>query len=122
MSPYAIAQAPSAPNTGMGANVSPGGGAASFRVWAPNASRVDLLVRPDAVTPFASLPLEPDALGSAYYSADVTGVAPGHRYRFQITNSHSGPNNPGGLFDRIDPYARDIVNPDAASPAVIVDP
>lgn len=41
---------------------------------------------------------------------------------FLLPNDHLGPNNPGGLYERIDPYARYAPNPDAASPAVVVDP
>jgi 1,4-alpha-glucan branching enzyme len=123
MCAYAVGPGPSVPNAGMGANLSAAGAAAaSFRVWAPNASQVVLRLRPDAVTPFTDLQLHQDAPGSQYYSGDVCDVAAGHQYRFLITNNGTGQYNPGGLYERIDPYARDVVSPDAASPAIVVDP
>lgn len=123
MCAYVIGPRPSAPDSGMGANLPrPGTASTSFRVWAPNASQVVLRLRPDAATPFTDLPLQRDAPGSEYFSGDVTGVAAEHQYRLLITNDAAGPNNPGGVYERVDPYARDIVSPDAASPAVVVDP
>jgi 1,4-alpha-glucan branching enzyme len=124
---YAILRAPSAPDSGMGANLLADGSGASFRVWAPNASRVVLKLWPDdgpddgaAVT---ELDLARDATNPAYYSADVGGMAAGCRYRFLITNCGVGPDNPGGApFERVDPYARDIVSGDSASPAIVSDP
>jgi 1,4-alpha-glucan branching enzyme len=119
---YTVLRAPSGPTSGMGANLLPQGAGASFRLWAPNASAVDLLLQPNASTPAVSVPLQMDARGSEYFSADISGVKAGDYYRFQITNNGIPPNNPGGLFERIDPDARDIDNPDAASPAIVADP
>lgn len=118
---YIVINGSSIPTSGMGANLRGNGSHTSFRVWAPNASRVQLRIRPDSGSPFQEFDLTRDD-NSEYWSADLDGVSADHRYRFLITNDHLGPNNPGGLYERIDPYARYAPNPDAASPAVVVDP
>jgi 1,4-alpha-glucan branching enzyme len=118
---YIVINGSSIPTSGMGANLRGNGSHTSFRVWAPNASRVQLRIRPDSGSPFQEFDLTRDD-NSEYWSADLDGVSADHRYRFLITNDHLGPNNPGGLYERIDPYARYAPNPDADSPAVVVDP
>jgi 1,4-alpha-glucan branching enzyme len=119
--PYTIANAPSSDTSGMGANLRGNGPHTSFRVWAPNASRTQLRIRPDSNAPFTELDLAQDH-NPEYWSADLDGVTDGDRYRFLITNNQLGPLNPGGLYERIDPYARYAPNPDAAAWAVVIDP
>jgi 1,4-alpha-glucan branching enzyme len=118
--PFAILRPNSDPRSGMGANLLPGG--ASFRVWAPNASSVLVLLRTSDADEYQPLPLSADPSNANYRSADVSGVTAGDQYRFSITNDHLGPDNPGGVFERIDPYARDVESADAAAPGFVVAP
>jgi 1,4-alpha-glucan branching enzyme len=118
--PYSILTSPSA-TTVNGANFLPGGTSTSFRVWAPNASGVDLHIAPsDAVTPQV-LALAKDATGE-YWSADIDGVSSQDQYRFWITNVGGGGENPGGIYTRVDPYARDVESSDYSAPAYVVQP
>jgi 1,4-alpha-glucan branching enzyme len=119
---YALLQSPSNPGSGMGANLIPAGGGAGFRVWAPNAGAVEVRLRSDAESAYQDLPLARDAAGSDYWSADVGGAVVGHRYRFRVTNSGVGPDNPGGLFEHVDPYARDVEHSGADADGFVVDP
>jgi 1,4-alpha-glucan branching enzyme len=117
---YTILRPNSDPASGMGANLLTGGGA-SFRVWAPNASAVNVLLRRSDADDYQTLPLTADPSNAQYFSADVTPVAADHQYRFSISNdSHLGPDNPGGVFERVDPYARDVESSDAAAPGYVV--
>jgi maltooligosyltrehalose trehalohydrolase len=61
---------------------------ASFRLWAPAAERVDLLLE----TPH---PLHRDADG--WFSADIAGVKPGARYKFRIDDEIDVP-DPASAF------------------------
>jgi len=118
--PFNIKSATNAPNSGMGANLLPGGGGASFRVWAPNATNVQVLLRSSDAVGYTPLPLGTDPTNAEYHSADVSGVASGDEYRFSMVNDPTaGANNPGGLFKRVDPYARDVVSADSAAPAIV---
>jgi 1,4-alpha-glucan branching enzyme len=119
-SPFTILNATSAATSGMGANLLASGAGASFRVWAPNATTVRVLLRADSSSSYVALPLGVDPTNAAYHSADVAGVAAGDEYRFSIDNDPTlGPDNPGGVFERIDPYARDVLSADAAAPALV---
>src|SRR4029077_7292805 len=111
----------SAPNTGMGANLLAGGGA-SFRVWTPNSSAVRLKIRADGPSAYTELALAPDAGNAAYWSADVANVAAGHRYRFRMTNVGAGADNPGGDFEHVDPYAREVESSALSADGFVVDP
>ena len=62
----------------LGARPLPGGGA-SFRVWAPHAERVELVLLSDDAR---HVPLAP--LPRGYHAAVVDGVAEGARYRFRL--------------------------------------
>jgi 1,4-alpha-glucan branching enzyme len=119
---YAIRKAPSDPASGMGANLLSDGAGVSFRVWAPNASAVQVLLRATDAEGYQSLDLAADPANGAYYSADVLGAGREHQYRFSIVNNHQGPDNPGGAVERIDPYARDVETSDANAPGFITDP
>src|SRR4051812_21860848 len=105
--PYALFRSPSAPGSGMGANLLAGGGC-SFRVWAPNANAVVVRLRPDGGSGYNEIPMTQDGQGSEYWSVDVGGVALDERYRFLMTNRGGGGDNPGGKFEHVDPYARDV--------------
>lgn len=76
-----------------------------FRVWAPHARSVSVLVQDgpfwevdDAVREEALAPAE------GYWSAAVPGVAPGQLYRYRIEHPD------GGTSQRLDPAARDVVS------------
>jgi hypothetical protein len=56
---YSVLAAPSA-TTALGATLSPSKSSAAFRVWAPNASAVVILLQPDSFTPQTSFSLQPD--------------------------------------------------------------
>ena len=119
---YKILKAPSAPSSGMGANLLSDGTGVSFRVWAPNASAVRVLLRASDAESYQSLDLAPDLNNANYYSADVRGAGREHQYRFSIDNNRQGPDNPGGVFERVDPYARDVETSDADAPGFITNP
>ena len=60
----------------------------SFRLWAPAAKRVDLLLQ----RPYA-LRRDPDG----WFSADIAGVTPGARYKFRIDDEIDVP-DPASAF------------------------
>src|SRR6266540_4805998 len=97
---YAIIRSPSAANTGMGCNLLPGGAGASFRVWAPKAAGVDVLLRRNNDDAYVPLALARDGAGADYWSADVSGVRDGEEYRFRMSLG------PGRTTEHVDPYAR----------------
>ncbi len=76
-----------------------------FRVWAPNAERVTLLVQtgtqwePHSATQSHKLTRASDG----YWSATVAGIAAGTLYRFAITSG-------GEITERLDPAARDVLS------------
>jgi 1,4-alpha-glucan branching enzyme len=119
---YVVVKAPSEPNSGMGANLLSGGQQASFRVWAPDASDVRVLLRATDADSYQTLPLTADVGNQEYFSADIAGIDEGHQYRFRITNSGVGDNNPGGIFERIDPYTREVESAEASAPGYVVHP
>jgi 1,4-alpha-glucan branching enzyme len=107
----------------MGANVLTPGGSVAFRVWAPNASAVLLLLRSSDADDWALLPLKADDATGAYWSADISGVAMGDEFRFRITNDEArGPDNPGGDVEHVDPRARQVGAPDETSPGYVPAP
>ena len=117
---YSVLKSPSTA-VGMGASLS-GGGVVSFRVWTPNAGAVNVLLRADSGDAYQKFPLAADDGSRNYWSADISGLAPGHEYRFIVSNDPTrGPNNPGGDFEHVDPRARRIRSSDVISPGYIVD-
>ena len=119
---YALLSAPSA-TTPLGATLFANKTSASFRVWAPNASAVLVLVQPNSASPQSSFALKPDAANPAYWSADISGVAAGHLYQFSVQNKGGDPFDPGGLpLLRADPCARQVTSSDPKLPVVVVDP
>src|SRR5579862_1507977 len=99
----------------MGAQ--PRADATTFRVWAPHATAV--WVRGsfnDWAEPGIGLAPDPDPPGepwSGTWSADVAGVGAGDEYRYRLQT-------PGGVVDRIDPYARLVTS--SIGNAVVYDP
>jgi 1,4-alpha-glucan branching enzyme len=119
---YAVTAAPSG-TTELGVHLLPGGAGASFRVWAPNASAVNVLLRPLNANPIQRFPLSRDAANQAYWSVDISGVSVGHLYQFEITNRGGDRYDPGGLpFLCADPCARQVTSSDPTLPTIVVDP
>ena len=119
---YALQAAPSLTVT-LGAVLAADKLSTAFRVWAPYASGVTLMIQPDAATAQTSFALAPDAANSAYWSAEILGAAPGHLYQLAIQNRGGDQYDPGGLpLLRTDPCARQVTSSDPMLPALIVDP
>jgi 1,4-alpha-glucan branching enzyme len=119
---YAVVSSPSKTKT-LGATLFPDKSGSSFRVWAPNASSVKVLLQPDSATPAASFALAKDAGNAAYWSVDVADALAGHVYQFSIQNRGGDPFDPGGPpAVRVDPCAREVLAPNASQPCVISDP
>jgi 1,4-alpha-glucan branching enzyme len=107
----------------LGANLLPDKSGAGFRVWAPNASSVNVLLAPADGQPFQAFPLTRDVTNPAYWSVDISGVAAGHLYEFEITNKGGDQYDPGGpAFYRVDPCARQVTSSEETKPSLIVDP
>ncbi len=120
---YTILSAPGTRTTALGATLLANKTSASFRVWAPHASGVTVLLQPASSTPQSSFTLQPDVANSPYWSADIDGVAAGHLYQFAIQNKGGDPFDPGGLpLLRADPCARQVTSSDPKLPAIVVDP
>jgi 1,4-alpha-glucan branching enzyme len=83
----------------------PNSGGCSFRVWAPNASDVTVLVQDapawNAGNDRDELPLARSADG--YWDGTVAEVKAGDLYRYRITNN-------GETFERLDPAAHDVLH------------
>lgn len=119
---YKVAAAPSATRT-LGPALFADKSGASFRVWAPFASAVEVLLQPDEATPQTALPLSPDGANAAYWSADIDGAVAGHLYQFSVQNRGGDLFDPGGLpLLRTDPCAREVTASDPRLPARIADP
>ena len=92
------------PGKTIGADLNDGG--CSFRLWAPHARKIRVLVQhgkewDSSRPPVKSAPMcrnEDD-----YWTAHVEGVGPGTLYRYEI----AGPNE---TTERLDPAARDVVH------------
>ncbi|HWF11464.1 MAG TPA: hypothetical protein VG297_23510, partial [Bryobacteraceae bacterium] len=107
----------------LGANLFPDKSGASFRVWAPNASAVNVRLSPNAAQALQPFPLSADPTNPGYWSAGITGVAAGHLYQFEITNRGGDKYDPGGVpFLRIDPAARQVQSSDRRVPGFVLDP
>jgi 1,4-alpha-glucan branching enzyme len=119
---YVVLSSPSATRT-LGAALFTDKSGSSFRVWAPYASSANVLLQPNPATAAVSFPLAQDASDSAYWSADIRGVAAGHLYQFSIQNRGGDKYDPGGLpLLRTDPCARQVASSDPRLPAIVTDP
>jgi 1,4-alpha-glucan branching enzyme len=118
---YSVAAAPSKTKT-LGAALFPDKSGTSFRVWAPNASSVNVLLQPDSATPAASFALAKDVGNPAYWSVDIADAVAGHLYQFAIQNRGGDKYDPGGLpLLRADPCARQVTSSDPKLPSLISD-
>src|SRR5579864_4818003 len=107
----------------LGTKLFPDKSGSSFRVWAPFASTVTLLIQPDPATAQVELALARDLAAPAYWSADIAGAVAGHLYQYKIQNRGGDPFDPGGLpLLRADPCARQVTSSDTKLPCIIVDP
>src|SRR5574337_775670 len=114
-----------APSSAMalGPKLFPDKSGSSFRIWAPFASAVNLLIQPDSRTAQTSFALAEDIGNTGYWSADIAGAVIGHLYQYAIQNRGGDPFDPGGLpVLRADPCARQVVSSDPKLPGVISDP
>jgi 1,4-alpha-glucan branching enzyme len=119
---YAVVSSPSKTKA-LGAALFPDKSGTSFRVWAPNASSVKVLLQPDSATPAAPLALAQDAGNSAYWSVDIADAVAGHLYQFAIQNRGGDKYDPGGLpLLRADSCARQVTSSDPKLPTLIADP
>ena len=119
---YSVLSAPSA-TSDLGAKLSADHSFISFRVWAPNASAVLVLLQPDSLSAQTALALKPDAANRSYWSADITRVAVGHLYQFSIQNKGGDTFNPGGLpLLRADPCARQVLSSDPKAATPVTNP
>ena len=83
------------------------GGGVRFRLWAPSAARVDLLLTMDSGR--AELPLR--AVGDGWYETVVANARVGARYGYRIDGGMSVP-DPAARFNPEDVHAAsEVVNP-----------
>jgi 1,4-alpha-glucan branching enzyme len=76
-----------------------------FRVWAPHAHKVSVLVQDGPYWEVDDIVIEQAlAKDGDYWSTTVPGVRAWQLYRFKI--EHSG----GGVTERLDPAARDVLS------------
>ena len=123
MAPFALIAAPSLTTSRpLGLHLLPNGAGASFRVWAPNASVVHARLSTGPTGPFSPFTLQRDTTNQAYWSADISGVAAGNYYQFVITNRGGDKYNPGGSIIVTDPCARQVIDSNPITPAIVVDP
>ncbi|HEV3049595.1 MAG TPA: alpha-amylase family glycosyl hydrolase [Longimicrobium sp.] len=79
-----------------------------FRVWAPNATRVTVLIQDPPAWEFAEPGTEQDLVESGgYWSGTVPDVTAGKLYRFRIENPNANGAEASPLH-RLDPAARDV--------------
>ena len=112
-------RAPSPNNDGMGSLFYPDG-TARFRVWAPNASRVQLFGDFTGGSPASALDLGPEP-GTGNWSADQVPVSANDKYQYIITNP-GGVNNIAGTFYHTDARAQQVQSSAAASQGYVIDP
>ncbi|HMH50008.1 MAG TPA: malto-oligosyltrehalose trehalohydrolase [Candidatus Acidoferrum sp.] len=73
----------------------------SFRVWAPAAPSVDVILESGPGSP-AALALDPE--GDGYFSAVVAGAGAGTRYRFRLGGAERGLPDPASRFQPEGPH------------------
>jgi len=112
-------RAPSPNNDGMGSLLYTDG-TARFRVWAPNASRVQIFGDFTGALPANALDLAAE-LGTGNCSADQIPVAANDKYQYIITNP-GGVNNIAGTYFRTDARAQQVQSSVAASQGYVIGP
>jgi 1,4-alpha-glucan branching enzyme len=111
-------KAPSAKNDGMGSLLY-ADGTARFRVWAPFAQQVDVIVdNPAANTTFT---LASEA-GTNNWSADGIPAKVNTRYQYRITTKPGQDNDTSGPHMRTDARALQVDGSDATDQGYIIDP
>jgi 1,4-alpha-glucan branching enzyme len=102
----------------MGSLLTPAG--CRFRVWAPNASRVQVVLDNIANPPAFDLGPEP---GTGNWSADqVAGIAVGTKYQYVITNQGGPNNNNAQPWYRTDARAQQVESSASTSMGYVIDP
>ena len=110
-------RAPAPNNDGMGSLPSDQG--CRFRVWAPNAQSVQVILNDATNGPTLDLASEP---GTGNWSADQIDAPPGTLYQYIITNE-GGPNNDNSQpWYRTDARALQVESSAAISMGYVVDP
>jgi len=110
-------RAPAPENDGMGSLFA--GNGCRFRLWAPNARRVQLVLGNASNQPAGDLAAEP---GTGNWSADHVEAPPGTKYQYIITNI-GGPNNDNSQpWFRADARALQVESSAATSMSYVVDP
>jgi 1,4-alpha-glucan branching enzyme len=110
-------RAPAPNNDGMGSLLTAQG--CRFRVWAPNAVRVQLVLNDPSAPPVCDLAAEP---GTGNWSADQVDAPAGTKYQYIITNC-GGPNNDNSQpWFRTDARAQQVESSAATSMGYVVDP
>jgi 1,4-alpha-glucan branching enzyme len=112
-------RSPSPNNDGMGSMLY-ADGTARFRVWAPNASRVQVFGDFTGGSPVNALDLAPEP-GTGNWSGDQILVAANNKYRYIITNP-GGVNNIAGTYCHTDARALQVQSSAAASQGDVIDP
>lgn len=112
-------RSPSPNNDGMG-SILYADGTARFRVWAPNASRVQLFGDFTGGSPVGALDLALEP-GTGNWSADQIPVSANDKYQYIITNP-GGVNNIAGAYYRTDARALQVQSSAAASQGYVIDP
>jgi 1,4-alpha-glucan branching enzyme len=119
---YRLMSSPST-TTGIGAHLFRDRSGSSFRLWAPFASSVNLLLQPNTATAQVSFALSRDVGAYGYWSADIAGVAAGDLYQYAVQNRGGDQFDPGGLpLLRADPCALQVTSSDPKRPSLISDP
>ena len=109
-------RAPSPANDGMGSLLS--NGTCRFRVWAPNASLVQVFGDFSNGQPIA-LAQEP---GTGNWSADQIPAQAGDKYQYILTNVGGPDNNNSQPWTRTDARAYQVESSDPAAKGYIVGP
>jgi 1,4-alpha-glucan branching enzyme len=112
-------RAPSPNIDGMGSLLYPDG-TARFRVWAPNASTVQVFGDFTGGSSAMALDLAAEP-GTGNWSADQIPVSANDKYQYIITNP-GGVNNIAGTFYRTDARAQQVQSSNAASQGYVIDP
>ena len=110
-------RAPAPGNDGMGSLWN--GQGCRFRVWAPNAQRVQLVLENASNQPAGDLAAEP---GTGNWSADQVNAPPGTKYQYIVTNAGGADNDNSQPWFRADARALQVENSAAASMSYVVDP
>jgi len=110
-------RAPAPNNDGMGSLPSDQG--CRFRVWAPNAQRVQVILNDAQNGPTLDLAPEP---GTGNWSADQISAPPGTTYQYIITNEGGANNDNSQPWYRTDARALQVQSSAATSMGYVVDP